>query len=324
MNTENHVAIRQHFGVSGDFQLIPHDGNGNRTRANDFTADFPNMILDSGLDQLPVYGPAAVIQCTHVGTSSTTPVETQTSLVSPIASTDNAISTTYTYVDGAAPYMQTVRVLRFSVGAAAGNLAEIAMARELHTTGAPVYCRARILDGAGSPTVLVVLLTEALDVVYTQRIYLPTNTQTGSVVIAGTSHSFSFMLSRVVADGDVSPVGWMSQNWPASNMGSPMWNAPIYSAISSFGSATVGITGSEIGSATWSAIRATYVGGTYSATMEAKSTIESIPTGNIAGGKVRWAVSGPATKVQFTPVIPIDSTQSIKYTTKVTFGRHTP
>ena len=320
----NHVTINQHFGVSGHFQLVPHDGNGTATRGENFTADFPNMILNSGLDQLPVYGPATVIQYTHVGTSSVAPVETQTSLVAPVASTANAISTTYTYVDGVAPYMQTVRVLRFAVGAAAGNLAEIGMARDLHTAGVPAYCRALILDGGGAPTVLVVLATEALDVVYTQRLYLPTNTQTGSQVIAGTTHSFTSMLSRVVADGDVEASGWMGQNWPGDNMGTPMWSAPIYSAISNFGTATVGITGTEIGTATWTDNRVAYVGGTYSATIEAKSTIETIPTGNIAGGKVRWAISGPATKIQFSPVIPIDATQSIKFVVKVTFGRYVP
>lgn len=316
------MNITQKFGVSGEMRLTLHDGFGNRTRPGDYDADFKNLILNSGLDQLPVYGLSQPSSVASVGTSSTAPVVTQTGLISPLASTSNVISSTRTYVASPDPYMESVRVYRFAVGAAAGNLAEVGMSREGHT-GAPAYSRALIKDSGGSPTILTVLSTEALDVQYTHRTYLPTNTQTGTVIepTSGESYDFTSMLSRVVADTDVSPDGWMGIVWP-NNSGSVMWNAPVYSAISNFGSQTVGITGTAIGTAAWSDSRDTYVGGTYARTLNVTSTIASIPTGNFAGGKIRWAATGPAMKVMFDPPIPIDVTQSIKLTVKVTFGRH--
>lgn len=148
------------IGVSGHFNLRVHDGKGNTLRE----LEFENLILDAGLNRAGI-GPIGT-RC-HVGTGSTAPSVSQTSLVAKLADTSQVLSSTNSAQPTAPYYFSAIRTFRFNEGAAAGNLTEIGIGWSADF----LFCRALILDGDGDPTTLTVLSNEFLDVTYTLRMY---------------------------------------------------------------------------------------------------------------------------------------------------------
>lgn len=153
-------------------------------------AEFPNLILNSGLDAIG-RGDAYLRFC-RVGTGSATPIETQTNLGSQVAFTesrapDGQVSSNL----GVSPYYTSLKnVFRFGEGVASGNLTEIGVGWD--TAGSTLFSRALILDGGGSPTVLPVQPDEYLDAVYDLRIYPPLGDIAGSINITGSgTHDYT-------------------------------------------------------------------------------------------------------------------------------------
>lgn len=145
---------------------------------------FPNLITNYGMDLLG--GTSAILPACQVGSGAAPPANTDTGLVSRIAGTTTAATTTGGATSVAPFYAWVRRVFEFAAGSAAGNLAEVGVGPSATTS--TLFSRALILDGGGNPTTITVLPTEILQVTYEVRCYLPTNDVQGSTAIGGVTY----------------------------------------------------------------------------------------------------------------------------------------
>jgi len=194
------VAQAMRTPITGHFKLTVHKGDPNRPSR---VLEFDNLITDAGLDMIgqAVEGVGRAV----VGTGTNTPSTLDTTLQTQLAVTATVFSSS-TGDQPSSPYFgHATSTFRFSQGAAAGNLTEVGVGR---TTGSPVpvFSRALILDGFGSPTTLTILSDEFLDVTYTYRIYPNESDVTGgTVVIAGVTYDVTVRASLVTNDQEWLP-----------------------------------------------------------------------------------------------------------------------
>lgn len=186
-------------GVSGWFKLsiLKTDLYGKPIEKSErVVADFPNLVLVSGLNRLGSQASGTGNYCSfcQVGTGSNAPLETDTTLQSYLAGV--AAATLNSSVQGAPPYYgQSVYTYDFAVGAAAGNLTEVGIGWA--ASGANLLSRALITDGGGTPITITVLSDEILRVTYTLRLY-PNEVDSSTVVtISGTNYTFTRRASDV-------------------------------------------------------------------------------------------------------------------------------
>lgn len=168
--------MRAHFHhtVSGHFRLEAVRPDGRRR----LLAEFDNLITDWGLDRMG--DNADWLTACHVGSGNTAPANGDTALVNHIATTSTVQSDTSGNAASAPYYAWRKRVYRFAAGAAAGNLAEVAIGLGA-ASGSYAFSRALIRDGMGDPTTITILADEILDVTYEFRFYAPEADATGSV-----------------------------------------------------------------------------------------------------------------------------------------------
>ena len=144
---------------------------------------FPNLILDAGLDRMGAF--SDYLNWCQVGSGSTAPVATQTTLVARVAGTSTKQSDTSAN-SGADPYFARRTVtFRFAAGVATGVLAEVGVGWQ--GTGS-LYSRALILDALGSPTTITVLADESLDVTYELRMYVWASSTSGVIALKAVTH----------------------------------------------------------------------------------------------------------------------------------------
>lgn len=152
---------------------------------------FPNLILDAGLNRI---GSGGFMNRCMVGSSSTAPLVGQTTLVTPVASTDTVLGTSFG-TELASNYCYARSTYRFGAGAAAGNLSEVGVG----WSASACFSRALIVDGGGTPTSITVLSDEILDVTYEFRQYWPTGDGTATLSVNSVNYS---VVSRACHVGD--------------------------------------------------------------------------------------------------------------------------
>lgn len=199
------MNIAPNFGFAGRFDLVARkvvtgeDGtplleNGNNvlTGESRSLASFENLILDSGLNRL---GTGSVIDGACVGTGTTAPADSQTSLASLLRVTTTLQSNTELSGSTTAPYYAECQIVyRFAAGTAAGNLSEVGLgwgANASTNTMSGLWCRALIKDSSGNPTTITVLSDEVLDVVYTLQLHPPTSDMTGTFNLSGVAYQYT-------------------------------------------------------------------------------------------------------------------------------------
>lgn len=172
-------------GLAGRYKLVVTRPDGS-TRETEW---FDNLILNNGLNRI---GTGAIGSYCQVGSGSTAPLVTDTSLQSLVASA-GAIS--QSDGNGSTPYYGWHRrTYRFNAGVATGNLSEVGIG---WTTGSStLFSRALIRDGGGSPTTITVLADEVLDVIYELRLYPPETDSTFNLVINGTTYTVTCRTSN--------------------------------------------------------------------------------------------------------------------------------
>lgn len=248
------LARATRVGISGHFKLTAHRGDPNRPTK---VLEFDNLITDAGLDMIgnAVEGIARAV----VGTGTNAPSTLDTTLQTQLAATATTTGSERSDQPSSPYFGHSTVTFRFSQGAAAGNLTEVGVGR---STGSPVpvFSRALILDGMGSPTTLTILSDEFLDVTYTYRIYPNESDVTGgTVVIAGVTYDVTTRASQVTNDQEWLPgVSGMFGGMGSTSLGVPF--------ISTRETQTLGAITSEpsgtAGGAT-SGVNAAYVNGTY-------------------------------------------------------------
>lgn len=165
-------------------------------------AEFPNLILDVGLERM---GVGTYLDVCRVGTGNSTPTVSQTQLDNKIASTSTTVGADAYGAQPTAPYYGWKRkTFRFAAGVATGNLSEVGVGWGNNTTDNTIYCRARILDGVGAPTTINILADEALDVIYEIRAYPPLT----DVVVSGLDLGMSTHTATVRAASVTEGVFW--------------------------------------------------------------------------------------------------------------------
>lgn len=153
--------------MSGRFKLVTSGGK----RGTIDHGWHGNLILNSGFAKLFEYDlNQSVLRYISVGSGSSTPTVTQSTLDSIIATTDRNKSYTYGYVaagGGDPAYGRTIFEVQFARGVAAGNISE--MGATWKNDGSVLFSRALIKDGGGTPTSITVLADEFLTVTYELR-----------------------------------------------------------------------------------------------------------------------------------------------------------
>lgn len=199
------MSIALKFGFAGRFDLVARKvamgedgsplldgGNNVLTGESRNLASFENLILDSGLNRL---GTGPVIDGACVGTGTTTPENSQTSLASLLRVTTTWQEKTELSGSTTAPYYAEGRfVYRFAAGTAAGNLSEVGLgwgANAGANTMGGLWCRALIKDSGGNPTTITVLSDEVLDIVYTLQLHPPTSDITGTFNLSGEAYQYT-------------------------------------------------------------------------------------------------------------------------------------
>lgn len=181
--------------VEGRFKLVKHkvDADGNIIPGTEVVAAdwFKNLVTNNGLDFIGTASTDYLGAC-QVGTGSTTPSNTDTALQSRVAGSSTINSEVYGTNNTVSPYYGWRRkTYRFVAGTLNNvNVSELGIAP---TTTGPVFSRALVLDGGGSPTTITVLVDEVLDVIYEFRLYVPMSDVAGSITLAteGSTHSYN-------------------------------------------------------------------------------------------------------------------------------------
>lgn len=282
--------------------------------------DFHNNITDTGLDLMAnaadfAYGIAYFANACQVGSGNTAPANTDTVLVSPIASKgadDGADgSGTKSYVAGPPAYWKIVRTFTFGTGAAAGNLAEIGI--YCGQTGATrLFCRELIRDGSGNPTTITVLSDEILVVTYELRFYLDTTDVAGTINIDGTDYSYTQRLMDI--DNIPNLQNALGQNSDSNTVAIAAYAGDI-------GTTTTVPSGQM---ANRGASFDAYTSGNYYVDVY---TTFSISQANTAGGIKAFSVSGPFHKYQLSfAANPIMKTsgQQLTIRFRLSWGRYAP
>lgn len=205
------MSIALNFGFAGRFDLVAHKvvtgedgsplldgGNNILTGESRNLASFENLILDSGLNRL---GTGGVIDCACVGTGTTAPANSQTTLENLLRVTTTQQSRAELSGSTSAPYYSECQIVyRFAAGTATGNLSEVGLGwggNAGANTMSGLWCRALIKDSNGTPTTITVLSDEVLDIVYTLQLHPPTSDATGTFNLSGEAYQYTLRAASV-------------------------------------------------------------------------------------------------------------------------------
>ena len=168
---------------------------------------FNNLITDNGLDLM---NDGNYLNECAVGTDSTTPDFTDTSLGSIVASTTQSTSTEGRQITTSPFYTFIIEKFEFAEGVAAGNLAEVGVG----SSATNLFSRALIKDGSGNPTTITVLSDEFLRVEYEFRAEIPETDTTGTFDIDGTTYTWTGRAGEI--DRDWVIAGSTARRWAIS------------------------------------------------------------------------------------------------------------
>lgn len=174
------------IGVAGKFRLeaFKLDENGNKYDVRKLTPWFSNLILNNGLNLMGQ--DSSYVSYCQIGSGTSTPVVTQSSLDNRLYSQVQTNATNYNPTTAPPYYGRRVFQFRFNPGNATGNIAEVGIGA---ATNGNLFSRARVVDSGGNPTTITILADEYLDVYYDLRYYFNVNDFTYDVTISGVTYS---------------------------------------------------------------------------------------------------------------------------------------
>jgi len=295
---------------------------------------FPNLITNGGLDRLGTAGTDNVVRFVQVGSGSTVPAVSDSSLVTRIAGTERNFTVSQTWV-GAPNYEgMATYTWQFDQGAAAGNLSEIGVG---WATSGSLFSRALILDSNGNPTTITVQSIEFLTVSYRLTLYPPLTDVTGNINISGVDYEYIIRASNVSTNSYWGSASYNGEIGRAGVGGSAAAADTTYAGVCRAYTGTLGlITQLPGGTATLnfsnpSIVVHTYVSGSYKRRNDITMTINQ---GNLSGGirSIMFRLGTPsapqfssaaAFQCQFTPAIPKDNTKTLTITYDISWARRT-
>lgn len=278
---------------------------------------FHNLITNAALEILGTRNNSGIATETNtcrVGTGSTPPAPTQTSLVSPVGTSSTAGVTKSSGNSGSDPYYyRLVREYVFNPGQATGNLAEIGFFSLYSSPSNLMGSRALILDELGNPTTLTVLPDEYLYVTYEIRVHV------GSLADVQTS----IVLGSETYDVNIRKLG-VAQNDGLWTTGRSPWITSPYQVTNSDAQPAVTESFLPSGVSAGSGNVQPYVSGTMRRSV---SCVYSPTVGNVAGGIRMLSVTGSGWQgfsLLFDKPIPKDNTKTLSFMFTTQWGRYVP
>ncbi len=206
-----HTEIRAGFrcSIGGIFKVELIEAATGRVKQY---LEFPNLITDAGLDAIvgTVDDQNALFDFLGVGTDSTVPTVSDTTLGSEVDRTDSSegfdTEETVGYVTGSddfdGPYHFKRFVRVFVEADGNGNLTELAWFRD--AAGSTMVVRSLFKDGGGTPVTVTKTSADQLKVTYEMRLYPPIGetpeqlrtggfslVDSGTVILGTTTHSWT-------------------------------------------------------------------------------------------------------------------------------------
>jgi hypothetical protein len=174
-------------------------------RARIDTGWFPNMLLDSGRNQM--HDQANWLTNCHVGTDSTPPTTAHTALLGFVANTSTIQGSVLDGQSGSPPYYGWKRItFRFAVGDTAANLNEAGVG--WGAAGSTLVSRALILDPiTQQPSTITPKDDEILDMTYELRYYAPVAEVHQQIVLNGVTYDTISMAAEATSNRWSAPIG---------------------------------------------------------------------------------------------------------------------
>ncbi len=182
------IKTTMNLGVKGQYQVQLLNAEGEVTYDSGFR---PNMILDNFFQCTLVndaYRPQNGNVTLRVGTGSTPPQPTNTSLQNLLASTISTSATARAFtVDGTTWKFEDTTTFRFTLGSVVGALSELGICMDgvANANNTTVHTRALITDVNGSPTTVTVTAQDQLLITYKLAVIGTDTDGTGQVTIGG-------------------------------------------------------------------------------------------------------------------------------------------
>jgi hypothetical protein len=265
------------------------------------TGWFHNLVLNSGLNGI---GSGVMVSSCYVGTGSTTPTAGDAALAAYLAQNNVVRSITPGAATSSPYYVKNTWVFRFNAGVATGNVSEIGIAAT-GTPPQPLFSRALVLDGGGSPTTITVLSDEILDVTYEIRAYAPTSDWTGTISIGGDSYDVT------VRPANVTTV-------PSSGVGpgyEVLISGDAFAYTGAIGAVTGGPSGTQVSRVTGS--NNAYSSNSYQRDMAWTFPVDD--AGDIES--VLWRTSYGDFQIGFSPAIHKTNTQTLAMVARIAWAR---
>lgn len=304
--------LKLNSSVAGKYKLTVRKPDGEVRLETDW---FDNLITNKGLDNYFASGISSVMTYCHVGSGTSTPTVTQTSLDNRIMSTSTRSSSTQS-ANGSAPYESTsIATYRFAAVGGATNISEIGVSPSTDNLGASLTSRALILDVSGSPITISLNTGEVLDATYALSMYpsLYAGDYSHTAVISGNTYTFTWRAGSVGNPRFWNPEGGMGSTAMAStvaNTGLTAITSVPYAGV--YSQATIG----------------SYTNGNYYNTL---SYFFDLNDGNFANGINAIGIGGgngfgaPSVftyQCGVSPSIPKLSTQTLSYTVNASISRY--
>jgi hypothetical protein len=296
------VIVPVQVKMAGRYKMKMTDAYTGRVRETEW---FDNLVTNNGLDHFG-NGWSPYGYCV-VGTGTTTPAVTQSTLTTLLASTSTLLSQTATAPVASAYLGIVTTVYQFPIGTATGNLSEIGVG---HTTTS-LFSRALITDGSGTPTTITVLSSEALDVTYEFQYVVPQTDVTGSVTINTIAYAWTCRAAQA-----------LTNSWCPTNSFGKMgfFDVNVYN-----GSINASITGLPSGTSASAGTVAigSYTNGNY----YVDSTVNSgLADANLSGGvsAMSWYLgvgigNSGAMQIGFSPALPKTSSYTMSLTFRISW-----
>ena len=184
--------------VGGEYNIVIKKPDGTEIE----TGWFPNLILNQGLDMMGASAGASPIQYASVGTGSSTPIPTQTSLDSNLGGYSTYSANAGTSNAGAPTYAGLhTQVYSWPQGAVVGNITEIGIG--MATANGSLFSRALILDSLGAPTSITLISIDQLIVYYRLSLTPPLTDITGTMVLDGVTYNYTSRIVNALQWGNV-------------------------------------------------------------------------------------------------------------------------
>jgi hypothetical protein len=274
-----------------------------------------NLITDKGMDKIGTSSINGSIWYCVVGTGTATPQVSDTALQ---AKTGPAVQDTSEVVSGTgAPLYNVVinKSYQFPQGSVVGNIAEVGVCGD--SSGNNLFSRARIIDGAGTPTTITVTSIDQLTVYYRLTCTQPLTDVSGSVTVSGTAYPYTFRPARA-GDGP--------QRWAQSSHAADINTCEIYAANAALGPITGYLTGTDYAGYSTVSFPA-YVPGSFYRDSVVVFNPDKVVTGGIGGlgffcGRPFGGGQGwPCGQFKFASPIPKTNTQQFTITIRHSWVR---